>query len=759
MEYKLCEKTYGQEEIDAITDVLNSDKWTMGPYVEKFEKDFCKKFNFDYAVMVNSGSSANLLAMTALCNTKRDKFLKPGDEVLVPAVCWSTSVYPIIQNNLKPIFIDSSKDTLNITAEDINKYPNAKGIVLVHILGNSTDMDVAMKLANDRGLIVMEDTCESLTSKFNGKFLGSFGDMGTFSFYFSHHMTTIEGGMIICKTEFDYNLLKCIRSHGWTRYGNNTLNNVNNANNVNNKFCFVELGYNLRPMEFQGAMGSVQLNYIDKRNKIRKTNYNNITKSITNYHKNNNIMKFPVTTPGCESNWFCIPILLNIDFAYCLNDFMKYLDDNLIENRPIVTGNFTRQPVMKEIDKNINPELYTGAEIIHKTGLYISSPTHKIYTDCEINTLVDILFNFKEFNKPILFFNKPYCINKAIPYVTDAIESTWISMDGKYIEKSQNELKSITGCNYIILTLTGSAAILCMAKCLKYKYPNCKKIYIPNNTFMAGMNILLHEFSRENIELLDVDINTLNIENIENLEKNSALFVVHNVGGITNIPKLKRQRPDIYIFEDNSEGYLGFYENMPTGSAGIASVLSFNMNKNFTTGQGGAFCTNDKELYEYIYSYTRQGFTDQKFHHKQLGTNLRMSNITAAVLLSQIEQKDDIVKDKKQIYYNYKKYIALTNSKLKIQITDKNTESSYWSFAFRIDNNKSYSYIENELKKYNIDTRPMFLPIQEFEHLKDIKHNEITNSVKIHNEYILLPFNNVNENIIKYIVDCVNKII
>tara|TARA_B100000902_G_scaffold194232_1_gene185558 strand:+ start:11043 stop:13316 length:2274 start_codon:yes stop_codon:yes gene_type:complete len=757
MEFKLCEKTYGQDEIDAITNVLNSDKWTMGPCVEKFEKDFCNKFNFNYAVMVNSGSSANLLAMTALCNNKREKFLKPGDEVLVPAVCWSTSVYPIMQNNLKPIFIDSNKDTLNITAEDINKYPNAKGIVLVHILGNSTDMNVAMKIADDRGMIVMEDTCESLTSKFNSKYLGSFGDMGTFSFYFSHHMTTIEGGMITCKNSFDYNLLKCIRSHGWTRYGDNELNNIHKG--INNKFCFVEIGYNLRPMEFQAAMGSVQLNFIDKRNEIRKKNYYNITTGINNYYKNNNIIKIPITTGGCDAQWFCIPILLNIDFKDYLNDYMKYLDDNLIENRPIVTGNFTRQPVMKLIDENINPEIYTGAEIIHNTGLYISCPTHKIYESSEINRLITILFNFKEFNKSIPFFNKPFNINKAIPYVTDAIKSSWISMDGKYIQKSQDMLKIITGCEYIILTLTGSAAILCMVKCLKYRYPDCKKIYIPNNIFMAGMNILLHEFPREYIEIIDVDINTLNIENIDMLEKNSALFVVHNVGGITNIPKLKRQRPDIIIFEDNAEGYLGYYENMPTGSAGIASSLSFNMNKNFTTGQGGAFCTNDKELYDYIFSYTRQGFTEKKFYHKMIGTNLRMSNITAAVLLSQIEQKNEIINDKIRMYNLYKKYIKLTKSKIKIQMLSENTISSYWNFVFRIENNSSYEHIENELKKYNIDTRPMFLPMQEFQHLKDIKHTINTNSIKIHNEYIFLPFNDVNENAIKYIIDSINNII
>ena len=757
MKLNLCEKIYGQEEIDAIINVLNSDRLTMGNKVSQFEQEFSAKFGFNYAVMVNSGSSANLLAITALCNSERSNYLKPGDEVLIPAVCWSTSVYPVIQNNLKPIFIDTNKDTLNINAEDINKYPNAKGIVLVHVLGNSTDMDLVMEIVNKRGMITMEDTCESLSSKYNGKYLGSFGEMGTFSFYFSHHMTTIEGGMIVCKNKFDYDLLRCIRSHGWTRYGNHGTNNIHA--DINNKFCFIELGYNLRPMEFQAAMGSIQLKYIDGRNIIRKTNFDNITKSISEHYKNNNILKTPITTKGCDAQWFCIPILLKYELRHLLNDYMKYLDSNSIENRPIVTGNFTRQPVMKKINKYIKPEIYTGADIIHYTGLYIPCPTHKIFNNSEIELLVNTLFNFKEFFKNIPFFDKPFNIHKAKTYINEALDSTWISMDGKYINKSQDLLKNITGCEYIILTTTGSAAILCMVKCLKYRYPNCKKIYIPNNIFMASINILLHEYPIDYIEIIDIDINTLNIEDVSHLEKDSALFVTHNIGGITNIPKIKRERPDIIIFEDNSEGYLGSYENMPTGSKGLASSMSFNMNKNLTSGQGGAFCTNDKDLYDYIYSYTRQGFTDKKFYHKMIGTNLRMSNITAAILLSQIEQINDIIIDKKKMYELYKKHIILSKSKIIIQQIPDDVKTSYWNFVFRIKDNPSYEYLEKELKKYHIDTRPMFLPIQEFDHLKNIKHNNNTNSIKIHNEYIFLPFNNVNENTIKYIIDCINEII
>ena len=758
MEFKLCEDMFGSNEVDAIINVTKTDKWTMGPCVEKFEKEFAEKFNFEYALMVNSGSSANLLALTALCNHKRKVRLLPGDEILVPAVCWSTSVYPIMQNNLKPIFVDSNPETLNINAEDIDKYPNAKGIVFVHVLGNSTNMDKAMEIIKRRNMVALEDTCESLTSKFNGTFLGGFGDMGTFSFYYSHHMTTIEGGMIVCKTKEDYDILKCIRSHGWTRYSEDVVSK--NYDNVNKKFCFVDIGYNLRPMEFQGSVGSVQLTQIDERNRIRLINYNNITTKILNHRKNNNFIKIPSSTDGCNPMWFCIPMLLNKSFSgKKLNEFMDYLDSKKIENRPIITGNFIRQPVMEIIDENIDPTNFPGAELIHNTGLYIGCPTNSVMDDERLNLLVETIFDFKLFNKPILFFKEPYNIDKSIPYIVDAVKSSWISMEGEYLNKCIELLKPIVGCEYIVLTLTGSAAIRCMVKCLKLRYPECKKIYVPNNIFMSCINILLHEFPMECIELLDVDIDTLNIKNVDNLEKNSALFVVHNVGGITNIPKIKRERPDLIIFEDNSEGYFGSYENLPTGSQGIASALSFNMNKNFTSGAGGAFCTNDKELYEYILSYTRQGFTKTKFHHQMVGDNLRMTNLTAALLLSQIEQKDEILNEKKMTLEYYKKYVEETNSTITIQKDTENTTSSFWNFAFRIKDNETYEYIEKKLNEYNIDTRPMFLPVQGFEHLTNIKHAENTNSVKIFNEYLYLPMNNVNENTIKYIVYSVNEII
>ena len=748
----LVEQTYSLEDIDAMIDVLKSDKFTMGDKVKEFEMTFAKKFNFNYCVMVNSGSSANLLSLCALSNSKRSNHFRSGDRVLVPSVCWSTSVYPIIQNNLIPIFMDVNPDTLNINAEDIEKYDNIRGIVLVHILGNSTNMDKVMDIVKKKNLIVMEDTCESLSSKYGDKYLGGFGDMGSFSFYFSHHITTIEGGMVTCKTLEDYNYLLSIRAHGWTRHENIEYPDINK------KFCFINIGYNLRPMETQGAMGIVQLKHLDDRNIIRNTNYYNIKDAILNDYRNYNIFTSINNLERCEPSWFAIALFLNKEYNEYMKDFIDYLDKNGIANRPIVTGNFTRQPVIKYINNDIDPIIFKGAEYIHNNGFYIGCPTNKNLSKLEIDKIVNIFYSFPKFKTEIKFYKSPFNIEKSIPFVTDAIKSSWISIFGKYIDTCEKKLQDIVGCKYIILTLTGTAALDCMIRCLKYKYPNCKKIYVPNNTYIACINILLKNYDISMIECLDVDSETLNIENVNNLEKNAALFVIHNIGGITNIARIRRDRPDLIILEDNSEGYMGEYESYKTGSLSFVSCMSFNMNKNLTSGQGGAFCTNNKELYDYIISYTRHGISHEKFNYKMDGNNYRMSNVTAAILLSQIEQIDNIMLDKIKTYNIYKNEL-LNCDKIKLQKISEDTKNSYWNIVIRVIGNPSYLIIRDYLRKYNIETRPMFLPLQNFPYLKKLKFTKFTNSQLIANEYIFVPFNCVNENNIKYICSILKKYI
>ena len=203
--YPLVENPFSNEDINEGIKVLKSKQLTLSTKTKKFENDFTKKFNSKYSLMVNSGSSANLLALQCLINPYKKNRLKKNDEVIIPTLCWSTSLWPIIQSNLKPIFVDINPETLNISEKDIEKKitKKTKAIMLVHVLGNSCNMDEIMRIKKKYNLVLIEDTCESLGSKYKNKYLGTFGEFSTFSFYSSHQISSGEGGMICCNNSND----------------------------------------------------------------------------------------------------------------------------------------------------------------------------------------------------------------------------------------------------------------------------------------------------------------------------------------------------------------------------------------------------------------------------------------------------------------------------------------------------------------------------------------------------------------------------
>tara|TARA_B100001121_G_scaffold155790_1_gene136184 strand:- start:240 stop:1001 length:762 start_codon:yes stop_codon:yes gene_type:complete len=215
--YPLLEKGFTNEDIIKGIEVLLSRKLTMSEITKKFENNFSKFVGSKYALMVNSGSSANLLSAFALINPKKKGRLKPGDKFIVPAICWSTSLWPLVQCGLRPEFIDVNIENYCLDEMLLKKKSNARAIMNIHILGNSPNMDKLINFVKSKKMYLIEDTCEALGSKFKNKFLGTFGDFGTYSFYYSHQITSGEGGMIVCKNKEDYELIHTLRSHGWDR--------------------------------------------------------------------------------------------------------------------------------------------------------------------------------------------------------------------------------------------------------------------------------------------------------------------------------------------------------------------------------------------------------------------------------------------------------------------------------------------------------------------------------------------------------------
>jgi CDP-6-deoxy-D-xylo-4-hexulose-3-dehydrase len=385
--YSLASSTWDHEEIDAIQEVIRSGRFTMGSEVETYEREFAAHVGARYAVMVNSGSSANL-ALMAAARYRSTPLIEPGFEVIVPAVSWSTTYYPINQNGCILKFVDIDRDTLNL---DIAKTEEAiteqtKAIFAVNLLGNPAEWDRLQLLAAKHNMILFEDNCESLGAKIKGKSAGTFGIGGTYSSFFSHHISTMEGGMVVTDDEPLFHTLKSIRAHGWTR-------DLPPQNHVYNKtgspwedmYRFVLPGYNLRPLEMEAAIGRVQLRKLDSFVDRRRRNAEIFKSQLQDFPEYRTQMEFG------ESSWFAFSIVLQGKLKNRRSELIKILGEAGIETRPIVTGNFTRNPVIKHM--TIAPlEKMPVADEIHDHGFFVGN--HHFDLSEEIEQLAEVLSVF-----------------------------------------------------------------------------------------------------------------------------------------------------------------------------------------------------------------------------------------------------------------------------------------------------------------------------------------------------------------------------
>ena len=384
IKYPLASSTWDEKEIEAIQGVIAKDMYTMGAGVKQFEENFAKYVNSKYAVMVNSGSSANLIAVAALFFTKNPK-LKRGDEVIVPAVSWSTTYYPLAQYGLKLKFVDVDLHTLNFDLEQLkNAVSNStKMILAVNLLGNPNNFDAINDIIGDKDIILMEDNCESMGAEFKGKQTGTFGLVGTYSTFYSHHMATMEGGLIVTDDEEMYHVMVCLRAHGWTRHlpkENHVSNKSDNA--FEESFRFILPGYNVRPVEMSGVIGVEQLKKLPSFLKYRRKNAE-LFVSLFENHKD-----FYIQKDIDNSSWFGFSFIIkpesNIDRA----EVVKKLEANQIDCRPIVTGDFTKNEVLKHFDYEIFGEM-KNAQYLYKKGFFVGN--HQVDLTKEIHHLFEVL--------------------------------------------------------------------------------------------------------------------------------------------------------------------------------------------------------------------------------------------------------------------------------------------------------------------------------------------------------------------------------
>ena len=380
--YRLASSSWDEEELNAIQRVVDSGMFTMGKYVAEYEKDFASFFGSKYAVMVSSGSTANLLMIAALFFTENSDYrLKRGDEIIVPAVSWSTTYFPLQQYGLRVKFVDIDLDTLNMNLEKLEEAITEKtrAILSVNLLGNPNDFSKINKIINGRNILLLEDNCESMGATFEGRYTGTFGLLGTFSSFFSHHISTMEGGCIVTDDEELYHILLSIRAHGWTRNlpKKNWVTGEKSDDPFDESFKFVLPGYNARPLELSGAIGVEQLKKLPEFVKIRRENAL-FFQELFSCHPYLRIQK-----EVGDSSWFGFSIVLNNNAPYNRAELVQRLADNGVECRPIVTGNFLKnKQVLKYFDYEVFGEL-ENSEFIDKRGVFVGNNQVEIKKEIE----------------------------------------------------------------------------------------------------------------------------------------------------------------------------------------------------------------------------------------------------------------------------------------------------------------------------------------------------------------------------------------
>ena len=358
--YPLTISTWGSEEKDAVYRVIESGQITMGEEVEAFEREFAKYHGRKHGIMVNSGSSANLIATACLC-FKKDNPLCRGDEAIVPAVAWGTTYHPLHQYGIKMRVIDVELETLNM---DVSRLEQAltqqtRLLVAVSILGNPAPLDVMRTFANDHNLYLLEDNCESLDAELNGRKTGTYGDLSTFSFFYSHHISTGEGGMILTDNDELANLARCLRAHGWTR---DTV-----PGTALWKYDFVLPGYNVRPLEITAAIGREQLKKLPNMTKIRRGNL----VFFRSLFQNDKRFIIPLAGYGRSSS-FGFPIIIRPSAGASRAGLFFALTAAGIEYRMVTGGNILRHFVSKyyEIEPVQNLD---NANTIHDCGFFVGN--------------------------------------------------------------------------------------------------------------------------------------------------------------------------------------------------------------------------------------------------------------------------------------------------------------------------------------------------------------------------------------------------
>ena len=384
MFYELAAPSWGQEEVDALQRVIDSGRFTMGAQVSAFEQAFAEYFGMRHAVMVNSGSSANLVGIAALCY-RQDRPLQRGDEVIVPAISWATTYHPLQQYGLRLRFVDVELDTLNMDVSKLEAAltPRTRAILPVSILGNPAALDVIRAFADAHGLYVFEDNCESMDAEVAGRKTGTFGDLNSFSFFFSHHISTMEGGMLLTDDTELAHLSRSLRAHGWTRdLPTDSPIYQRRSDDHFEAYRFILPGYNVRPLEMSGAVGLEQLKKLPAMTAARRRNLSLFQSLFAGDER------FIIQRENGKSSSFSFTIILNPAAKLDRRKVFAALAEADIGYRIITGGCFLRHDVIQYYDHDIVDGI-ENANLAHDYGFFVGN--HPFDLTPQIERLRDVL--------------------------------------------------------------------------------------------------------------------------------------------------------------------------------------------------------------------------------------------------------------------------------------------------------------------------------------------------------------------------------
>lgn len=393
--YPLSLATFGKSEILEALKTMCSFRTSMAERTKVFEGNFARWQGAGEAVMVNSGSSADLLLCLLMSNPLRP-MLPSQSELIMPVVTWPTQIWSALMAGFKVKLVDVDPVTLNIDLDDLERNVSSatRGIFLVHVMGNPCDMDAVARVAQKHDLVVLEDCCEAMGASWAGQKVGNFGIGGTFSFFFSHHITCMEGGMVVTRDAETADHLRLLRAHGWVRNVDSSKFGLADFPDIDPRYAFVNWGLNVRPTEVQAAFGIRQLEKADafaSRRAAMATRFRAFVAGTEH-------LSAPTVHPEATPAWLALPIMVAEDAPFGRNELMKFLEVKGIETRPMICGNLARHPVA-----NVFPEfrarVFPGADQVHSRGFYIGlSP---MQSDENVERMIDTFRVFlRKFGAP-----------------------------------------------------------------------------------------------------------------------------------------------------------------------------------------------------------------------------------------------------------------------------------------------------------------------------------------------------------------------